>query len=735
MPIDFVYWLAQSPQDHQQRFTDAQRRGYRTVSLCLSGGPQAPRITAVMVKDPARPTESYELIPEKSWASTLSSKAAQGVGPYIATGVGPRGAALFAAVFRPVDPSQLAVKDLDAPGLAAQQDQAWRGGQILGSIDTYGTQADPRFVAIWIPNATPVAWNLDAASALVTLPVFEARLNAIAAQHGRLSLVTMTPTRRHLGLFVDDRVKSWHAEFELDAAQLAARVTAMQRRGLAPLRIAAKGSPANVRFSAIFADSEQPLARTFRSSGPTSIVALDQSMEDFMRANATRGAALAVTSGTKLVYVRGYTFAEPDEPDVLPTTVFRLASVSKLLGAIAIYQLIQEGSLALDQTIQSTLGVKSPGGGPPADPRFGCVTIRDLLTMTSAVNQDAFWQSDAAALAFGKPLPAAPEQMLSLIAARYLSADPGNWDNVDYSNTGYFLLGEIVARLRGQPDFASAIVKPLLTPLGITRIRGSRSLLQDQAADEARYYMTNLRRNSDLDNLASLDVGQSVRTPDRPIVPAQYGAGDYEMFGAGGGMSAAATDLARILAALTWRDKRNPMLSDSSLEALFGNGVRATSVLTGPDLRTVHGYFGWDFAWLNADGSVSACKGGLLGGNQSFASLSTHGDGLGVVLLINTNEQDDSGFGFGTLLNAITAEAGAQDWSMAADLFANFGMSPLIPYPIVKQPPLLEPAQPFEQKVQQAIAAERFSMSRQPGTGARLAPAVRRGRKRATRRR
>src|SRR5215470_14954665 len=148
MSIDFVYWLAQTPRDHQQRFADAQRRGYRIVSLCLSGAAQRPLVTAVMVKDTARVAESFELIQEGSWSTTLANKAAQGAGPYIVTAVGPRGAAAFAAVFRPVDPSQLVVKDLDAAGLAAQQDLAWRGGQILGSIDVYGTQADPRFTAI-----------------------------------------------------------------------------------------------------------------------------------------------------------------------------------------------------------------------------------------------------------------------------------------------------------------------------------------------------------------------------------------------------------------------------------------------------------------------------------------------------------------------------------------------------------------------------------------------------------
>jgi CubicO group peptidase (beta-lactamase class C family) len=733
MSIDFVYWLAQTPADHRRQFALAQSRGYRTVSLCVSG--KAPVITAVMVKDPTRPLETFELIPEKSWSTTLTSKAADGVGPYIVSAVGPRKSAVFAAVFRNVDPSPLVLNDLDQAGLAAQQDGAWRSWQVIGSIDAYGTPNDPRFVAIWIPNAAPVAWNVDAASTPVAISDFRARLNATADQGGRLSLVTRGPDRKYVGLFVDEMVPTWRADFELNAAQLSNQVNAMQQRGLAPLRVVAKDDGANTVFSVIFADSEQGLPRTMRSSGPASIRAFDSLMEDFMQKNATRGAALAVTAGTKLVYAKGYTLAEARIPDVLPTTVFRLASVSKLLGAIAIYQLIQEGKLALDQTVQSVLALKSPNGGPPVDERFECVTVRDLLTMTAAVDQGAFWESAAAADAFGKPLPATPAQMLSLIASRNLSSDPGNWDNVDYNNTGYMLLGLIVARLRGAADFASAIVTPLLTPLGITRIRGSRSLLRDQAADEAGYYLTNLRRTSDDDGLKSLDVGQSVRAPGGAMVPAQYGAGDYEMFGAGGGMSAAATDLARILAALTWRDKRNPMLSEMSLQALFANTVRATAALTGADPRNIHGYFGWDFNWFNPDGSLVVCKGGWLPGNQSFACLSMQGDGVGVVLLINTNEQDDSGSSFSDLRGAIAAEAGSRDWSVAGDLFPSFGMSSFVPRPIVKQPPLLQPPDALGRKIDQAFAAERFSMVPPPAVEARPSPRARPRRKRAGRRR
>ena len=64
-----------------------------------------------------------------------------------------------------------------------------------------------------------------------------------------------------------------------------------------------------------------------------------------MKATPVRHASLAIVKGKKLVYTRGYTWAEPDWPVVQPTSRFRIASVSKSIMALAIYQLIEEGKL------------------------------------------------------------------------------------------------------------------------------------------------------------------------------------------------------------------------------------------------------------------------------------------------------------------------------------------------------------------------------------------------------
>ena len=92
--------------------------------------------------------------------------------------------------------------------------------------------------------------------------------------------------------------------------------------------------------------NETPVTRTVRRTGSPGVAAIDQAVIDLMKASNIRGAALAIVDGTRLVYARGYSWAEPDYPPVQPTTCFRLASVSKLVAALGIHQLVAEGLLA-----------------------------------------------------------------------------------------------------------------------------------------------------------------------------------------------------------------------------------------------------------------------------------------------------------------------------------------------------------------------------------------------------
>ena len=90
-----------------------------------------------------------------------------------------------------------------------------------------------------------------------------------------------------------------------------------------------------------------------------------------MKATGLHGIGLAIVDRTRLVYAKGYTWAGTDYPDVLPTTLFRQASVSKTFVTLALYQIMQEQSaITLDTTMQSVHSkLTTPDGKPPVDAR------------------------------------------------------------------------------------------------------------------------------------------------------------------------------------------------------------------------------------------------------------------------------------------------------------------------------------------------------------------------------
>lgn len=668
MAIDFIAWHDRTTTNHQEMLDKFAAQGYRTVSLCVYGERHDPRYAAVVIKKPNMAAKQFFGMTAAGWQSKFNEMAAQGWGPYIVTATGPANDPVIAAVFKPMSPIPLTRHGLTAQGLAELNEQAWRNGTILAWADAYGTPDDVRYIAVWHPNTARVAWNMPAVCDPTDLNTLQQRFNAVTAQGGRPAHIAITPDTKYVELFVDNTPGACVSRANLTSEGYQKEFNTLTQQGLAPVCVQAQGSGANARFAAIFVNSEQPVQRTFRATGSSPVAAIDKAIEAFMKGHAVHGVGLAITQGTRLVHARGYTYAEPGYPDVKPTTLFRQASVSKTICALAIYQLVQAKVLSLDTTMQSILKLKTPDGKDPVDSRFNKITIRHLLEHTCSLPRWAVFGSAQAAAAFNQALPATPGQLASYIASLNLEGDkdPGDLNNAAYNNTGYFMLSQIVAKLRGASTFEAAIAPTLLQPLGITRIRGSRSLLQDQASDEARYHLANLRRTADKDGMGSLAYGSSIRAANSALVPWQYGVDDYEMFDGSGGLSAAPTDLARLVAALSLRSN-NPVLSSTTLDAMLNNAVTAGKTLKGSDARAGHGLDNAQV--LDAANHVYyGDKGGWMPSNQSMVMFVT--GGLSYIFSMNGNTQDDATEDW---FAGVRTAAEAQSWG-STDLFPQFGM-------------------------------------------------------------
>ncbi len=83
--------------------------------------------------------------------------------------------------------------------------------------------------------------------------------------------------------------------------------------------------------SLALAVSTQSCARRATSAGRVSITeAFDREIDSFMSARTVPGSALAVVKDRRLVYARGYGWADREQQvPVKPDSPFRIASVSK----------------------------------------------------------------------------------------------------------------------------------------------------------------------------------------------------------------------------------------------------------------------------------------------------------------------------------------------------------------------------------------------------------------------
>jgi CubicO group peptidase (beta-lactamase class C family) len=663
---NLVAWHDCTTAEHVARRDKSADKGFRPLSISIYGSTSDPRFAAVMVKrqvDVA--VKSVVARTQGQFQSDFEEMAEHGFGPFLIAATGPRNGALFAACFRQMPSIPLTRSNLSREEFAALNAEQKDKGRILVAADSFGTPEDTRYCAIWGPNPERVAWNVDALDEGGA--ALQQRFDAMTSVGARPLLVSVTPAGRIFEVFVDSRIGGWASHVGMTSAQYQAKFDACAQRGLWPVCVSAAGAGGAARFAAIFATREEREPRAFRAQGVSGLATIDAEMKEHVIAHNLRGAALAVVDGARLVYARGYTNAEgaPGYADVLPTTLFRQASVSKTFCAVAVWKLMEQKKLTLDTTLQSVLALTQPNGAAPKSSKFKDITVRHLLESRSGIDQGGVWGAVEASAAAGGTLPSNGIEVARWIAGRDLTGTPGDKANTVYGNTDYLMLSLIVATKLGAASFEAGLKTLVLDPLHMTRTRGSRSLAGAQPADEARHHMT-VHNPASGWALHQLECGKSDMTQDRPLVPTHYGTYDYAMFDGCGGLSSAVVDVARLCAMFSCRSG-NPVLAADTIDQMLAAAVEATNSQSGP---SAHGYHGMDSAG-NVDLAnhvVKFKKGGWLPGQGSSHVGATGGKFY--VYLQNGNSLPDVE---PTWLDRVKPIVQAHDWT-GVDLFPSYGM-------------------------------------------------------------
>jgi N-acyl-D-amino-acid deacylase len=361
---------------------------------------------------------------------------------------------------------------------------------------------------------------------------------------------------------------------------------------------------------------------------PKLAVAFDREMEAFMSARGVPGGALAVVKDRRLVYARGYGWADRDAKiPAKADSLFRIASVSKPITGVAVMKLIEDGRLTLDTKAIPLLGL-TPAVASLVDPepRLRQITIRQLLQHTGGWDRDKsfdpMFRPDEIARATNTPPPAGPVAVIRYMLSHKIDFDPG--ERYAYSNFGYCVLGRVIEKVTGQ-TYEKFVQGNILAPAGIKRMRIGASLDGRQAPDEVRYYTSDASRT------------RNVFPGEPKEVPWPYGGFHLEAMDAHGGWLASAVDLARFAAALD-NPQRSPLLKPASFTAMYAPPPPPASRKADGSLEDSYYGCGWSVHPVGKDGKANYWHNGSLPGTNAL--LMRLANGLSIAALFNLRSED-----------------------------------------------------------------------------------------------
>ncbi len=293
-----------------------------------------------------------------------------------------------------------------------------------------------------------------------------------------------------------------------------------------------------------------------------SMMPLDSLVESFMDKWGIVGASVAIAKDEKLLYAKGFGYADKERrTDVDTRHLFRIASVSKLITATAIMKLVENDSLQLDDKVFGREGILNDSiYWSFKDPRVKDITVKHLLEHSGGWDKrkgDPVFRVHSIAYAMDKKLPIDLSVIIEyVLKQRMLDFIPG--EEVSYSNFGYALLGEIIAKKTGI-SYEEYVKSNILNPIGIYDFHLGHSLAGKRFQNEVKYYGLKNERKI----VSSFGNGE--------LVPKFYGGNPMETLGAAGAWIASPAEMVKFLVAIDGRPGKPDILSKESLEVMASN--------------------------------------------------------------------------------------------------------------------------------------------------------------------
>ncbi|AFZ72076.1 serine hydrolase [Natronobacterium gregoryi] len=356
----------------------------------------------------------------------------------------------------------------------------------------------------------------------------------------------------------------------------------------------------------------------------TTIDRIDSLLRERMYEDDLPGLSLAVTDGDDVVYARGYGSRDlASNAPATPETVYGIGSVSKSFAALATARLVDSGDLSYDDRVTDYLEVDIPDD----------VSIHHLLSHTagypSLAVSEALIARQLEVGESGVPLGSLADVYAHVEGAREeIAGEPG--DRWMYCNTGYTLVGEVIAAVTGR-SYTEYVTDDILEPLGMDRSTYDGDVFESFEDRMTPYFPEEEDDGGDAD----------LEPAALPI---------REQSAAAGGLLAPVTDLANYLrlhineGVAVDGDERQ-LVGEDALEACYGAYAETPS-----------GPYGYGWRTREVAGRELIGHGGSIVVSTAYAGFAPE-DGVGVALLANASP----GYGLAELGKGVFAALVGED--------------------------------------------------------------------------
>ena len=369
---------------------------------------------------------------------------------------------------------------------------------------------------------------------------------------------------------------------------------------------------------------------------------MEKYIHRWMDRNAIRGVQVAIMKDQKLVYCKGLGWADKENNiEAEAGNIFRIASASKLITAIGIMKLVDDGKLKLTDKAFGPEGIL-PEFTNLGDKRIKDITVRQLLDHTAGFSRrrgdPMFRTADIIKWEHLDDVPST-DQLIDFQLKMKLRDKPGR--SSQYSNIGYLMLSRIIEKVSGE-DYESYLQKNVLIPAGCYDMHLANNYYEEKYPNEVKYY-----GSSPKDKIYAYDGSGEKKLRE-------YGGNNIRgLMGAGAWVSSAA-ELMRLVASVDGKPGIPDIISEKSVKEM--KRIRSKKDFA----------LGWARYYTKERALVRT---GTMSGTSAFIELKEKG--LSFVIITNTSHYTGPRFTNSLISMMHSAMKLVPEWDTNRNLFVS----------------------------------------------------------------